>query len=1030
MKKKNRKAMKLNQWEIRKYLVLFLCFLMLLPLFPSHAHAEGGRGTVATAVVTAAEEPKPYNSWVTGATVEDIYGHYNETSDFRVILDENGEAISPIEHLNPFFSPTAWLFNIISGVFIVLGIIINGLLGGRILPSMGWDQLVNVGHLDLTMDSVIFGRLLNGHPINYVSWELKNGNFYGIVSSFIYRFFGNIAFSAFVILFLWMLLGQLFTGGDSKKRAQMKDSIMHGALILLLLYLIPHLADICVYLRDWMLRGVYFAVSGDTNGSSISYVNIFSTYVLSSIFNNSFLSGFENEQIHNTAGGLGMGILFFAASCAGLIFAIDYIRIAIKQTALFGFFPVFAILSLKNKKLLANWLVEFIPNLFIPVIDCVLLMAPVLVIRIANTAGLVGLAGGVANETIFQTNELDIGVFLIVVIMIFSVIPMRKEILKLIGQANPMGGSRGFGGVMAAGMMAVRMMGRGGTGTGTGVMGGATAADNLAMANALDNYGTAGANASASLSASTGAFSSADGEAAMEGKMGEFISGNAEEGGANAFAQATTTFDGGEEFDRDDDINTFAQPDKFGDEIHPDDYRTDAEEGEIAPADSKMQPGAESSVEKAMEGMQGEDIPDTSETDRVSGDVYDRMAYEPSREKNLEDMERIEGKMRNTKSDIDTLSAENAYDESLITKYENLNSQIDAARSRSQIMDGVSGGMMQSSEESQLVKERNGVIDQMKQSAKGYKPKENIAGPGEALNNPDYRTERLGHAASEGDLVGQLKENIADRKSQIADNKKLYTAQKFSYDQAAAREASFARESQAYGGSGERFKTAGDYRRAKEINEVYKKAATYRNFDTKGISEHLDPATRAEFYRERAKKQMEAETRARRQKAATVAGVSAGALVGGSAMMFGGEQAAMNGAMMGGMAGGMFANKASSPAKAQQKEERSARAEQREIERKRSTERALEKKHPSTNDSGPKTPPRTKNGNHAPSPSKKTELEATRQKNKVEKKVSQDVTNTPNVPGGEAGIKRKESLSKYIDAGKNLTEEAKKDSSE
>ena len=998
-------------------MVLFLCFLMVLLLFPSRVEASG-RERGGQVVL---EQPKAYNSWTTGNEVEDIYGDFNEGSALSVT--EGGEVIDLIAHMNPWRNPTAWLFNLLGGVFVMLGVMINGLLGGRFLPSLGWDQVVNVGHLDLTMDSVIFGRLLNGHVINYVSWELKNGNFYGIVSSFVYRFFGNIAFSAIVILFLWMLLGQLFTGGDSKKRAQMKDSIMHGALILLLLYLIPHLADICVYLRDWMLRGVYFVISGDTGGS-ISYINIFGSYMVASLLN--------NAEGSNTAGGLAMGILFFAASFAGLIFAIDYIRIALKQTALFGFFPVFAVLSLKNKKLLANWLVEFIPNLFIPVIDCVLLMAPVLVIRIANAAGLVGLSGnyGAADLLDLSTNELDIGVFLIVVIMIFSIIPMRKEILKLIGQANPMGGSRGFSGVMAAGMMAVRMMGRGGAGTGAGVMGGATAADNLAMANALDHYGTAGANASASLSASTGAFSSADGEAAMEKRMGEAISGNAEEGGANAFAQATTAIEGVEEFDRDDGINTFAQPDKFGDEIHPDDYRTDAEEGEIPPSDSEMQSGAESSVEKAMEGMQGEDIPDTSETDRVSGDVYDRMMYEPSREKNLEDMERIEGKMRNTKSDIDTLSAENAYDESLITKYENLSSQIDAARSRSQIMDGVSGGMMQSSEESQLVKERNGVIEQMKQSAKGYKPKENIAGPGEALNNPDYRTERLGHAASEGDLVGQIKENIADRKSQIADNKKLYTAQKSSYDQAAAREASFARESQAYGGSGERFKTAGDYRRAKEINEVYKKAATYRNFDTKGISEHLDPATRAEFYRERAKKQMEAETRVRRQKAATVAGVSAGALVGGSAMMFGGEQAAMNGAMMGGMAGGMFANKASSPAKAQQKEERSARAEQREIERKRSTERALEKKHPSTNDSGPKTPPRTKNGNHAPSPSKKTELEATRQKNKVEKKVSQDVTNTPNVPGGEAGIKRKESLSKYIDAGKNLTEEAKKDSSE
>jgi hypothetical protein len=68
-------------------------------------------------------------------------------------------------------------------------------------------------------------------------------------------------------------------------------------------------------------------------------------------------------------------------------------------------------------------------------------------------------------------------------------------------------------------------------------------------------------------------------------------------------------------------------------------------------------------------------------------------------------------------------------------------------------------------------------------------------------------------------------------------------------------------------------------------------------------------------------KQMEAESRARKQKLLTVAGAAGGAAIGGSAMLFGGEGAAMSGATIGGMAGAMGARGVANPARAARKEE-------------------------------------------------------------------------------------------------------------
>ena len=879
--------------------LLVLC-VWKLPLVVQAGDETGGKkdGNKVTSYSSWAEDVPEYqniygNNSTTGNGGTSLYDGINQTG-----LDINGmQGGDFMQTIEQWISPTQWVSELVGGIFILLGGVVNGILGGRIGNDVT-SAIFNLGHVDLTMDSVIFGRLLNNHPVNYVTWELHSGNVYGVLSAFLYRFLWDIAFSAFVLVFFIMLIRQLTSGGDAKKRAELKDSLTHGLLIFLMLYLIPQIADISVYLRDWLLKSIYVLMAGDNNVTNLSYTNIFMAQWAR-------LPWYEDGADVGGVGGFAMGILFFAASCAGMIFAIDYIRIAIKQTALFGLFPVFAILSLKNKKILSNWLVEFIPNLFIPVIDGVLLLLPCMVIRFANTQGLTGWSG-IGERLLTTGGGLDIGIFLIVCIMIFSVIPLRKEVLKLIGQANPMGGSRGFGGVMAAGMMAMRMMGRtGGVPSGIENYGGMSVADNLAMANALEGYGTAGATAMAA--------ATADNLSSIE-KTTEIVGDKFAE---SAEASASSSMDISQDMAEGNPPMMTDSMGETGDTLTTSGTISAGEEGYDYTVD-------------AFDPRVSEDM-DNMSAEMETGEFYRDKMFTPTREENLEQMEAYQGLMAKTQQDIDTLSAENGYDKALLARYESLGQDIEHAKAGGGlgIVDGSTGKPIGSSTAhiDAMEREREGIEKQMQSRIASYQPQTKQAADGAPLNNKDGRIRPESVAAKSGDLQGQMKEVIKDRESQIADNRKAYNEQKAAYEQAKRSEAAFAKEAKAYGSSGETFDSAEAYRKHREVDAVFKQAANYKNFDTKGISEHLDPATRAKMYRMRAQKQMETEAGVRKQKALTAIGAGAGAVIGGSAMMFGGEQAAMSGAMMGGMMGAMGAKGASNPAKAARKEEMKRRAE-------------------------------------------------------------------------------------------------------
>ena len=841
-----RKTVSRKRKRIRFVMGIFLSFFFVF-LIPLNSLAREGEDA--------------YHSWVQKeGSYEAIYGSNGAITipDLEESLTGGTKFDNALKTLTAWISPVQWISELIGGVFVLFGGIINGLLGGRI----GSGEWVNVGHVDLTMDAVIFGRLLANHPINYVSWELRSGNIYGILSALLYRLFWNLAYSGFILVFFGHLIRELFHGGDPKKRAEFKDFLLHSALVFLLLYILPQIADGCIYLRDWLLKTVYFLLSGDASESSLSYTNVF----LAQWFR---LPYFTDAGDVGGVGGVAMGILFFASSVAGLTFAIEYIKVAVKQTALFAFFPVFALLSLKNKKLLSDWCCEFLPNLFIPVIDATLLLLPAMVIRWANTEGLVGLAG-IWGYSSMNSDELDIGIFLIVILMIFSVIPMRKEILKLLGQTSPIGGSRGFGSILAAGMMAMRMFGRSGRMEGVSMVGNVSpASDNLARANALEQFGSsiplsaiASENAeSVSRAQDTVSKMATIKEEGMEG-VDVIPKGN-----ESAISMVT-----------------------FGDE---EGLGIQKEEDRL----SSLAVGE-------IDGMKDEgDVffdthPLSKEPgigDMDSAGFYEKYVYTPEREENLKAMDELSLRMQHAQSDMNTLSAENEYDASLLTRYENLSME-QKAKDRMGIFSDPTYNTVSGMDDELSIEQA------MKERIASYQPKDKLAGKDRDIFNSDSRI-RYPSGADDYDLKGRLKENITDRKSQIADLKKSYFDDKAAYEAAVNREAAFAELMKTFGSSGERFHSLQDYKMRQESDAILKKAATYQNFDAKGIMEHLTPSERARFYRERANKQMQIERYEKKRKINGAIMAGSGAVIGASAGLYGGEQSTFSTSIMGAMAG-------------------------------------------------------------------------------------------------------------------------------
>lgn len=247
---------------------------------------------------------------------------------------------------------------------------INAIMG-RIFASPGQGIEYALGMANISIQSIMFGKAADGDPIdlnggsisagNLFQFSLDDGNPYGYIGATVYAVLRTIVclFIAVMVMYQLAKAGVTVTGQD---KSMMKESVYSAVIILAMLFFMPNIIDILVYLKDVIL----VTVSGMLpEGVSMDIVGSFWVAFLCE-------SGFLN------------GLMYSASVIFMLYLMFLYIGNAIALACLFAFFPFVAFLSMSDKGTFMNWFKQFLGTVMVPVIDGILLLIPAYLMKLAG----------------------------------------------------------------------------------------------------------------------------------------------------------------------------------------------------------------------------------------------------------------------------------------------------------------------------------------------------------------------------------------------------------------------------------------------------------------------------------------------------------------------------------------------------------------------------------------------------------------------------------------------------------------------
>ena len=273
---------------------------------------------------------------------------------------------------------------------------------------------------DASLDNLIYGRLIK-YGTNYYYYEHVKGNPYGIIASYVYIIFRNIAIPIVFIFIFFRFVKSAWNSGSSKQRRELVDGLTRGVFVLGFLALMPWFVDAMIAFKDVLLN--YFNKSFNGNMSDL--------FGLSAKDNATIVGYYREVYTHSKR--FVNAALYLGAVCIAIFYAVTYISTAVATMVNVIFFPFVAVFSLEDSKLTNTWFKEIIGNVFNPVLDCVLLLMPMLIQQ---------LCGG------------DLRGYLITLLCSYSIIPSRSIIRRMLGVGGSMRSELlGFGALMAAGRM-------------------------------------------------------------------------------------------------------------------------------------------------------------------------------------------------------------------------------------------------------------------------------------------------------------------------------------------------------------------------------------------------------------------------------------------------------------------------------------------------------------------------------------------------------------------------------------------------
>lgn len=285
---------------------------------------------------------------------------------------------------------------------------------------------------------IIMGKVTTGK--NYFVFDMTKGNIYGIIGSYLYVALQNVALSFVFVASLLSLVISMWKG-DGRGGKFLRDNIIHFAGALLLLYLMPLIADAVCNMRDAFQIFMYKTLNGFAGTGGVNYMNA--------------MEDVYYEQYSKVSPNLVNALVYTAVCVLPIMYIVAYVKVAIMQLILFGLFPMFVFASfLDGRKAISEWCVTFFTNCFIPVIDMTLLLLPAILINLLEEEGM-------SSKSFLKA--------LISIVMFMAVVPTRNQVLKMLGNNWGISNGNGLLGVAAAGAAAI----------GKGIAGGAHIANSI-----------------------------------------------------------------------------------------------------------------------------------------------------------------------------------------------------------------------------------------------------------------------------------------------------------------------------------------------------------------------------------------------------------------------------------------------------------------------------------------------------------------------------------------------------------------------
>lgn len=314
-------------------LVLVICLISWVPM-----NAYAGATGVNNGTSTVSVESRSSSSWLYGVDQSEIYGDAGEID----LSSDDEEDEDPGVFVKLLMMPINALANGMYFLLDKLHVTLDSIIMGR----------VN-GH-GVAINSSVFGK----HVVALFTFELAQGNIYGIISSLVYTILRSVSYIIIVCAIYAKVVAAGWNGDSARAWQSFKAACSELAVIILLLQLMPYLMDIILYIRDILLH-LIFQMLRDGIGLDESSV--------------SGLAGVFKEL---SSKGLLNALMYLGSVIITVWYMFQYVGLALTFCIYFFCFPFVCVNSLYARNELVEWWKSVIGNALVPIGDVVLLFIP------------------------------------------------------------------------------------------------------------------------------------------------------------------------------------------------------------------------------------------------------------------------------------------------------------------------------------------------------------------------------------------------------------------------------------------------------------------------------------------------------------------------------------------------------------------------------------------------------------------------------------------------------------------------------